>query len=148
MPAFIPVPDFLEALAEKVHDLANDSLVVALSNTAPDSESPDPTTSGNGVLANVTEISYTNLSSRAITITSSDEASGTYKLVLSPLELSASGGSVAEFRYIYIYNDTPTSPADPIIGYIDYGSGKTLADGEAITLNFSAANGVLQIAAA
>lgn len=145
MATFNKISDFVEHLAEKVHNLGSDSLVVALSNTAPGSESSPPTADGNGRLANVTQISYTNCSSRVLTVSSSAQTSGTYKLVLADLTLSASGGSVGPFRYIYIYNDTPTSPADPLIGYYDYGSALTLAAGESLTLDFSAANGVLQL---
>lgn len=145
MATFNKISDFVEHLAEKVHNLGSDSLVVALSNTAPGSEASPPTANGNGVLANVTQIAYTNLSSRALTISSSAQASGTYKLVIADLTLTASGGAAAAFRYIYIYNDTPTSPADPLICYYDYGSALTLADGESLTLDFSAANGVLQL---
>ena len=146
MASYVKIPDFVEHLAEQVHDLGADTLTVALSNTAPGSESTDPTGDGDGVLANVTQVSYTNCSSRVLTVSSSAQASGTYKLVLADLTLTASGGSVGPFRYIYIYNDTPTSPADPLIAYYDYGSALTLNDGESLTLDFSASNGVLQIA--
>lgn len=135
MASFTKINDFVEDLAEKVHNLGSDTLTVALSNTAPGSESSNPTADGNGVLANVTEISYTNLSTRVITTSSSSQSSGTYALVLTDLVLTASG-SVAEFRYIYIYNDTAAS--DELIGLYDYGSGVTLADGETFTLDFGA----------
>ena len=144
MATFNKVNDFVEALAEKVHNLGSDTLTVALSNTAPGSETSDPTASGNGVLANVTEISYTNLSSRAITTSSSEESGGTYKLTLTDLVLTASGGSVGPFRYVYIYNDTATN--DEIIGYYDYGSSVTLNDGDTFTLDFDGTNGVLTLA--
>jgi len=144
MATFNKVNDFVEALAEKVHNLGSDTLTVALSNTAPGSETSDPTASGNGVLANVTEISYTNLSSRAITTSSSEESGGTYKLTLTDLVLTASGGSVGPFRYVYIYNDTATN--DEIIGYYDYGSSVTLNDGDTFTLDFDGSNGVLTLA--
>jgi len=144
MATFNKVNDFVEALAEKVHNLGSDTLTVALSNTAPGSETSDPTASGNGVLANVTEISYTNLSSRAITTSASEESGGTYKLTLTDLVLTASGGSVGPFRYVYIYNDTATN--DEIIGYYDYGSSVTLNDGDTFTLDFDGSNGVLTLA--
>jgi hypothetical protein len=59
--------------------------------------------------------------------------------------LTASGGSVAAFQYIDIYNDDPTSPADPLICWFDYGSALTLADGETLTLDFHATNGLFSI---
>lgn len=146
MASFVKINDFVEHIAEKVHNLGSDQLVVALSNTAPGSETNNPSADGNGVLANVTEITYTNLSSRNITTNASVVSSGTYKLTLTDLTLTASGGSVGPFRYVYIYNDTPSSPADPLIGYYDYGSSITLQDGESLEIDFSAANGLLQIA--
>lgn len=147
MASFTKLNGFVEHLAEKVHNLGSDQLVVALTNTAPGSESTPPTgATGTNVLANLTEITYTNLSSRNITTSASAQTSGTYKLTLADLVLTASGGSVGPFRYVYIYNDTPTSPADPLIGYYDYGSSITLADGETLTIDFDDANGVLTVA--
>lgn len=144
MATFTKVNDFVENLAHGVFNLSTNQLAVALSNTAPGSEGSNPTSSGNGVIANVTQISYTNLSSRNITTSTSAETSGTYKLVLTDLVLTATG-SVGPFRYVYVFSDTPTSPADPIIGYYDYGSSITLANGETFTIDFDATNGLIQI---
>lgn len=144
MASFNKVNDFVVNAVHNM-DLESDQVVVALSNTAPGSESSDPSADGNGILGNITEISYTNCSSRNVTTSSSSQASGTYKLVLADLTLTASGGAVGPFRYIYLYDDTVTSPADPIIGYYDYASSLTLNDGDSFTVDFSAANGVLQL---
>jgi hypothetical protein len=130
---------FVEDLAEKVHNLASDSLVVALTAAA------NAPVVSNTVVANLTQISYTNCSSRALVQASSAQTAGVYKLVLNDLVLTATGGSVGPFRYIVIYNDTPTSPADPLIGWYDRGSDITLADGDSLTIDFSPTNGVLQI---
>lgn len=143
MATFNKVNDFVQNAVHDM-DLASDSFVVALSNTAPASETPNPATDGNGVLANVTEVAYTNLSSRALTTTSSSQTSGTYKLVLADLTLTSTGGSTGPFRYVYVYDDTVAG--DPLVGYYDYGSSLTLQDGDSLTLDFSAANGVIQIA--
>ena len=124
---------FVEHLAEKVHNLGSDALTLALTNTAPASETTPPTgATGTNILANLTQITYTNLSSRVLTTSSSAQSAGTYSLVLADLVLTASG-AVGPFRYIYLYNDTPTSPADPLIGYYDYGSSISLASGETFT---------------
>lgn len=139
MASFNKINVFVENLAEKVHNLGADTLTVALCAAA------NAPVAGNSVLADLTQISYTNLSSRVLTISSSSQTSGLYKLVIADLVLTASGGSVAPFRYIVIYNDTPTSPADPLIGWYDYGSDLTLLDTETLTLDFSAANGMIQI---
>jgi hypothetical protein len=118
---------FVEALAEKVHNLGSDQLVVALSNSAP--------VASNTVLANITQITYTNISSRNITTSTSSQTSGTYSLVVNDLVLTASG-SVGPFRYVVIYNDTATN--DELICFADYGSSISLNTGETFTVNFGA----------
>jgi|TARA_R100000479_G_scaffold174899_1_gene124447 hypothetical protein len=142
MASFTKVNDFVVNLANNM-DLDSDTLKIALSNTDP-SSGTDVRDDGNGVLANITEISYTNLSDRTLQSVSSTQTSGTYKLSANDLQLTASGGSVAAFRYVIVYNDTPTSPADPVIGYYDYGSSLTLNDGDTFTVDFGT-NGILTL---
>lgn len=147
MATFNKLNGFVEHMAEKVHNLGADALTYALSNTAPGSEGTPPTGSTAAcILANVTQISYTNCSARVPTISSSAQTSGTYKLTLADLTLTASGGTVGPFRYVYLYNDTPTSPADPLIGYYDYGSSITLNDTETLLIDNDGTNGVLTVA--
>lgn len=128
MATFNKFNSFSEALAEKVHNLGSDQLTVALTNSAP--------LATNTILANITEISYTNCSTRNITTVSSSQSSGTYTLVLTDLVLTASGGSVGPFRYVVVYNNTATN--DELIGWVDYGSSITLADTETLTIDFAA----------
>ena len=145
MAVFNKLNGFVEHLAEGVHNLGTDQLVLALSNVAPSAETTVPTTStANCVLANVTEITYTGLSSRQVTTSSGSQSSGTYRLTLADLTLSSTG-TVGPFRYIYLYNDTPTSPADPLIGYFDYGANLTLNNGESLTIDFDQASGALTL---
>ena len=127
---------FVEALAEKVHNLQSDQLKLALTNTAP--------TSAGAILTDITEITYTNLSTRNLTVASSAQTSGTYKLTITDLVLTASGGSVGPFRYVVLYNSTTAS--GNLIGWYDYGSSITLADTETLTVDFDGTNGVLTIA--
>jgi hypothetical protein len=130
-------------MAEKVHNLGSDTLTIALSNTAPGSEGTPPTGATTACkLANVTQISYTNCSARVPTISTSAQTSGVYKLVLADLTLTASGGTVGPFRYVYLYNDTATN--DELICYWDYGSSITLNDTETFLIDFDGTNGVLQ----
>lgn len=131
---------FVENLAEKVHNLGADTLKVMLTNTAP--------VASNSVRGDLTEISAGNgysAGGTAATISSSAQTAGVYKLVLADVVFTASGGSIGPFRYVTLYNDTPTSPADPLIQWYDYGSSITLADTETFTVDFDATNGVLQL---
>lgn len=123
-----------------MHNLGSDTLKVLLTNTTP--------VATNTVKANLTEISAGNgytAGGTAASITSSAQTSGTYKLVLGDVVFTASGGSIGPFRYAVLYNDTPTSPADPLIGWYDYGSSITLADTETLTVDFDGTNGVLTL---
>ena len=129
---------FVEALAEKVHNLGSDTLKVMLTNTAP--------IAGNTVKANITEISAGNgytAGGATASVTSSSQTGGTYKLVLADVTWTATG-SVGPFRYAVLYNDTATNKE--LIAWSDYGSSLTLANGEMFTVDFSATNGVLTIA--
>ena len=139
MASFTKFNAFVENLAEKAFNLGSDTLKVLLTNTAP--------TSSNAVKADLTEISagngYTAGGTQA-TISSSSQSSGTYKLVLNDVVFTASGGSINTFRYAVLYDDTASN--DELIGYWDYGSSIAPASGETFTVDFSASNGVLQIA--
>ena len=141
MSAFNKFNQFVEDLAEKVHNLGADTIKVLLTNTAP--------AVGNSVKADLTEISagngYTAGGTQA-TVASSAQSSGTYKLVLSDVTFTAAGGSIGPFRYAILYNDTPTAPADPLIGWYDYGSSITLTDGNSFLVDFDGTNGVLTLA--
>lgn len=131
MAAYNKHQQFVEDMAEKVHNLQSDALTYALCATA---NAPIAT---NSILANLTQISYTNLSTRvAGSPTTSAQSSGTYTLLLPDLVLTASG-AVAAFQYVDLYNDTPTSPADPLIAWYDYGSSVTLASGETFTIDYT-----------
>lgn len=131
---------FVENLAEKVHNLQSDTLKIALTNTAPAATDtvwnttvyPAPT-AANGYTAG----------GNTLTVTSSAQTSGTYKLVVSDSVFTAAGGAIGPFRYVVLYNSTATGA---VIGYYDYGSSITLNDTETFTVDFDQTNGVLTIA--
>ena len=135
MATFVKLNKFPLNLAQKVFNLGSDTLKVALTDTV-------PTVTFNQ-LSEITEISYANLSARSVTITSSTQTSGTYKLVLADLVLTASG-TVPQFRYIVLYDDTATN--DELIGYWDRGSEVNLLNTDTFTLDFDASTGALTIA--
>lgn len=132
---------FVEHVAEKVHNLGADTLKVMLTNTA-----PVGTNSIKGDLTEISAGSGYSAGGTAASISSSAQSSGTYKLTLADVVFTASGGSIGPFRYAVLYNDTPTSPADPLILYWDYGSSITLADGETFTWDADPTTGILTIA--
>lgn len=134
MATFNKVNSFVLELAHGGHNLGSNQLTIFLTNSAP--------SAANTVIGDITQITYTNLSSRNITTGSSSQTSGTYKLVLNDIVLTASGGSVGPFRYVGIYNSTNNK----LIGWYDYGSSITLADGETLTVDFDGTNGLLQLA--
>ena len=139
MAAFNKFNQFVEDIAKGVHNLATGALTIALCATA------SAPVAANAVLASLTQISYTNLSARLCTTTSCVQTSGTLKLLIVDLVLTATG-TVAAFQYVVLFNDTPTSPADPLIGWYDYGSALILSNGETFTIDFDGTNGVLTIA--
>ena len=98
------------------------------------------------ILANLTEINYSNLSARAITIASSAQTTGTYTLTFTDLVLTASG-AVATFRGVTHYADVTVSPVDPLIMWYDHGSDVTLANGETFTIDYliEGSGGFLQV---
>lgn len=141
MVAFNKINQFVEDLAHAFHDLdaPGHTLEFALTTNA---NAPVAT---NSILGDLTQIAYTNLSARAITKTSSAQTTGTYKLTLTDLVLTASG-AVATFRHSAMFNQTQTSPVDPLIGWYDHGSDVTLANGETYTYDFDGSGGFITIA--
>ena len=131
MAAFSKFNAFVEALAEKKHNLGADTLKVMLCNAAP--------VATNAVKADLTEIGagsgYT-AGGTAVTITSSAQVGGTYSLVGNDVVFTAAGGTIGPFRYAVLYNDTAASK--DLIGFWDYGSSITLQNGETFTVDLGA----------
>lgn len=131
---------FVEALAEKVHDLGSDTLKVYLSNTTPDATT-------DAVKADLAEIASGNgytAGGNTASVTSSSQTAGVYKLVLAdPATWTAAGGSIGPFRYAVLYNDTAVN--DPLIAWWDYGTSITLGAGDTFSVDFDPSTGVLTI---
>jgi len=140
MAAFNKFDSFVEALAEKVHNLGSDTLKVMLTNTAP--------VATNSVKADLTEIAAGNgytAGGNTASVTSSTQTGGLYRLVLGdPATWTASSGSIGPFRYAVLFNDSATNKE--LIGWWDYGSEVTLADGESFAVDFDPTTGVLTLA--
>ncbi len=144
MATYVKVNDFVENLCQVI-DLDGDALKFDLTSTAP-TAGTDATADGNGILANITPISYTNYTDdltvdrvfTAGTLTHTQTA-GTFTLDYgADIVITASGGALASFQYIVPWDDTPTSPVDPLINYWDHGSAIVLAATDTATLQFNA----------
>lgn len=131
---------FTKDLIDGVHDMDAHTVKVMLSNTAP--------SASNSVKADITEITAGNgyTAGGTATTISTSTSSGTAKATATDVVFTASGGTIGPFRYVVIYNDTPTSPADPLIGWYDYGSSITLNSGETFTTDFDGTNGYFTVA--
>lgn len=139
MATFTKFQPFVENLAEKAFNLGSDTLKVALTNS-------DPTNTV-GTLASVTEITAQNgysAGGSTATQSSSAQTSGTYKLVLADVTITASGGNFGPFRYVVLYDDTALN--NELIGYWDYGTNITITSGNSFLVDFDGTNGVLQLA--
>lgn len=135
MPAssFTKFEAFSEHLAEKVHNLDTDTLKIYLTNTAPNVATM-------AVKADLAEITNQNGYTAPVDVQNATSRSGAVTSITGvDVTITASAGSFGPFRYVVLYNDTPTSPADPLIGYWDYGSALTVNDGETFTTDFGAA---------
>lgn len=140
MASFNKFNTFVLELAKGTHNLNSNTLKVLLTNTAP--------VATNSLKSDLTEISAGNgytAGGNTAAYSSGTQTSGTYKLVLSdPATWTASGGSIGPFRYAVLYNDTAASKN--LIGWWDYGSSVTLADGEQFVVDLDQTGGVLTLA--
>lgn len=131
---------FVEHLTNKVFDLFGtsagsdcDVLKVYLSNTT-------PSASADSVKADLAEISAGNgyaAGGATIPTQAGARSGGTFTLSGDAVVFTASGGAFAQFRYVVLYSDTPTSPADPLISWWDHGSAVDLQNGETYTVSFN-----------
>lgn len=139
MATYNKIQDYAEQVNKAVHNWSAHTYKAMLTNSAP--------VATNTVAANLTEISAGNgYSAGGMTLdtVTLSEASGTAKVTIADEVLTASGGSIGPFRYVAVYNDTATSPADALVMWYDYGSSITLASGESLTIDFDATNGLWQ----
>lgn len=120
-----------EDLAEGVHQFhaAGHTLRVYLSNTTPDA-------AADAVKADLAEIATGNGYTGAVDTQNDTSRSGAVTSVTGVDVVVTATGAVGPFRYVVLFNDTPASPADPLILWWDYGSSISLANGETFTVDF------------
>jgi hypothetical protein len=141
MAIFNKFESFVEAAAEKKHDLGTDEFYVQLMNSAPDGAADAVETDLPADLS--TEFGYTAGGVSVGTATGSAQTGGVYKLDIADKVITAAGGSIGPFRYVVLLNNDAVSKE--LVGYYDYGSSITLLDTETLTIDFDGANGVLTI---
>lgn len=133
MATFNKFNSFITAIAAGTHagflNADTDVVKAYLSNTAP-SASLDllkadlaEITNQNGYTAPVDVQNAATQTTNTITVTATD------------ITITATG-AVGPFQYVVLYNDTAAS--DPLIGWYDYGSAVTLANGETFVIDFGA----------
>jgi hypothetical protein len=132
MADFNKFQQFAEDLGKGVHQFhaAGHTLKVYLTNNS-------PSAADDAVKADLAGITEENGYAAADIQNDYTETSGTGTLTGVDVEWTASG-AVGPFRYAILYNDTPSSPADPLIGWWDYGSSISLANGEKFKVDFGA----------
>jgi hypothetical protein len=133
MATFNKFEKFSEDLASGVHNFAaaGHTLKVYLSNAA-------PSASADTVKADMAEITNQNGYTAPVDTQNDISRSGITTSVTGVDVVVTATGAVGPFQYVVLYNDTPTSPADPLIGWWDYGTPVTLANGETFTVDFGA----------
>jgi hypothetical protein len=133
MADFVKFRHFVLELGKGTHKLHADghTLKVYLTNATPDVEE-------DSVKANLAEITDEYGYPAGGTDVQNDytEALGVGSLVGTDVTFTANAGPFGPFRYAVLYNDTPESPADPLIGYWDYGGEVTCLDGETFKVDF------------
>ena len=138
MASFNKFNSFVSDIAQKVHNLNSDTLKVLLTDTAP--------VATNTIKSNLTEIAAGNgytAGGGSAAFVSGNDTSGTYKLILSQVSWTASGGAIAQFRYAVLYNATAAS--GNLIGWWDYGAEVNLTNGNSFTVALDQTNGVLTL---
>lgn len=127
--------DFVEQLLSGKHDFTAAGHVIKAyaSNAA-------PSASADAVKADLAEITAQNgyPAGGSDAQNTLSETSGTATVATTDIVWTASGGSFGPLQYIAHYNDTQTSPADPLICWHDYGSAPTVLTGETFTVDYGA----------
>ena len=124
--------DFTEQLHRGKHDFGTHTFKIALSNTAPD-------VATHRSLSDISEITAGNgyAAGGVATTISISRTAGTTTISATDTTITAAGGSIANFRYVVLYNDSMTSPADGLVNYWDCGATQTVASGQSLVIDFS-----------
>lgn len=138
MASYIKYEIVPENIGNKVYDFfgTTDTWKVAISTDL-------PVVATDATVADITQIAGSNgYTTGGSDITfNSTRSGGTLTATAVDVVWTASGGNLGGSttgRYFPMYDDTPTSPADPLWAYWDYGATFTVATGETMTVDFGA----------
>lgn len=137
MAAYVKFEKFSEDMVNAVHNFGTHAFKVLLALSA-------PSASLDAVKADLTDELGTGggyTAGGTATTISISRSGGTTTVDATNVVFTASGGNIGPFRYAVLYNDTPTSPADPLVGYWDYGSNATITDGNTFTVDTGSGTG-------
>lgn len=138
MATMVKFESAIEQIANKIMDVfGNQDTFKAVIHT------DAPVAGTDTILTDLTQIGGSNgYTTGGNTITfNSSRSGGTITATAVDVTWTASGGNLGASttgRYVGIYDDTPTSPVDPLFCDYDYGSTFTVADTETFTLDFGA----------
>jgi hypothetical protein len=121
---------FTQDLVQGAHNFSTNTFKVMLTDVAP--------IATNAVKANITEIAAGNGYSAGGTATTIglSNTSGTETVTATTVTITASGGSIAQFRYAVLYNSTQTTPLGPLVAWFDNGSEINLTSGSSVQISF------------
>lgn len=121
---------FTQDLVQGAHNFSTATFKVMLTDVAP--------IATNTVKANITEIAAGNGYSAGGTATTIglSNSSGTETVTATTVTITASGGSIAQFRYAVLYNSTQTTPLGPLVAWFDNGSEINLTSGSSVQISF------------
>ncbi len=145
MATFVTINDFALNLCQDIL-IDTDVWKYDLTLTAP-TAGTDATADGNGILANITPITYTNHADDLAVdfiLTAANlthvQAAGVFTWDFNiDIVITATGGAMNGWRYFALWDDTTAAPVDPLMGYWDHGSTITLAENDTATVAMNAA---------
>lgn len=140
MANFQVTDEFANFLGKKRDDLSADTFKAVLSDVA-------PTKAGSQVLADITQIANGNgyvtdgVTLTGVTWAETGAGTGIWQFSSSAFSWTASGGSIAQFRYVAVYDSTSTNK--DLVAFFDFGAEVNLTTGNSFTLT-PGANGIFR----
>lgn len=140
MATFNKINAFTHNLGRGIHNFsANTSVKVALSNVT--------VSAGMSTFSQITEITAGNgyaAGGEALSGVTWSTNAGTARLKASDLVITATGGTLATFRWVVFYDDKAAS--DELVGFYDFGTAVSITDTNTFTVDIDPTNGIITVA--